>query len=144
MEKKGNYISRVLKTIVSFTISYAFVVIMYVLISEIGVFDPIDNQKAIQLLSICFVIAAFHFIIGFWNIQSGILMVSLYFGVVVVVVGVMGGVVYDFLDMNAAFLVCLTIMLLIVFTATFLLAYYEDCKKVWKINEIIKKNKKYK
>ena len=129
MEKKGNYISRVLKTIVSFTISYAFVVIMYVLISEIGVFDPIDNQKAIQLLSICFVIAAFHFIIGFWNIQSGILMVSLYFGVVVVVVGVMGGVVYDFLDMNAAFLVCLTIMLLIVFTATFLLAYYEDCKK---------------
>ena len=119
MEKKGNYISRVLKTIVSFTISYAFVVIMYVLISEIGVFDPIDNQKAIQLLSICFVIAAFHFIIGFWNIQSGILMVSLYFGVVVVVVGVMGGVVYDFLDMNAAFLVCLTIMLLIVFTATF-------------------------
>ena len=126
MEKKGNYISRVLKTIVSFTISYAFVVIMYVLISEIGVFDPIDNQKAIQLLSICFVIAAFHFIIGFWNIQSGILMVSLYFGVVVVVVGVMGGVVYDFLDMNAAFLVCLTIMLLIVFTATFLLAYYED------------------
>ena len=47
MEKKGNYISRVLKTIVSFTISYAFVVIMYVLISEIGVFDPIDNQKAI-------------------------------------------------------------------------------------------------
>ncbi len=142
MEKKGNYISRVLKTIVSFTISYAFVVIMYVLISEIGVFDPIDNQKAIQLLGICFVIAAFHFIIGFWNIQSGILMVSLYFGVVVVVVGVMGGVVYDFLDMNAAFLVCLTIMLLIVFTATFLLAYYEDCKKVWEINEIIKKNKK--
>lgn len=142
MKKKGYITGRVMKTIASFTISYAFVVMMYVLISEIGVFTPIDNARAIQLLRICFVIAVFHFIIGFWNIQSSILMFSLYFGVVVVVVGVMGAVVYDFFDLNAAFFVCLAIMLLLVFVATFLLTYYEDYKKIGEINEIIKKNRK--
>ena len=141
MEKKVHITSRVFKAIVSFTVSYAFVVIMYVLISEIGVFDPIDNEKAIQLMCICLVIAVFHFIIGFWNIQSEVLFISLYFGVVVAVVGFMGIFVYKFLAMNFTFLVCLAIMLCIVFLGTFLVAYYEDCKKINEINEMIKINK---
>lgn len=142
MEKKGYMVGRVLRTIASFALSYAFVIMVYVLISEIGIFDPIDNKRAIQLMGICFVIAVFHFIIGFWNIQSVLLMIALYFGVVVIVVGFMGGVVFDFLNLNAAFLICLAIMLLLVFAATFLLAYYEDYKKIGEINEMIRKNKK--
>lgn len=55
-----------MKALASFTVSYAFVIIAYVLISCMGVFDPIDNQMALELMCVCLVIAVIHFILGFF------------------------------------------------------------------------------
>lgn len=142
MKRKFEIADRIMKALASFTISYAFVVIIYVLISNIGVFDPIDNQTALRLMSICFWIAVIHFVIGFFEIKSGSVFFLINFGVVVAVVLFMGIVVYDFLVMNFAFFACLAVMLIIVFAGTYLIAYFEDWKKVREINKIIREKKK--
>ena len=134
--------SRVLKALESFTVSYAFVVITYVLISYMGVFDPINNDMALQLMYICLVIAVIHFIMGIFDIKSTQQFWLLYFGVVVAVVLFMGIVVFDFFKMNITFFVCLAVMLVIVFAGTYLIAYFEDWKKVQEINRIIEQNRK--
>lgn len=141
MKRKVEILDRVIKALASFTISYAFVVITYVLISAMGIFDPIDNQMALQLMCICLVIAAIHFVLGFFEIKSVLCFCLLYFGVVVAVVFFMGIVVYDFLVMRFAFIVCLTGMLVVVFAGTCLITYFEDWKKVQEINKLIQQNK---
>lgn len=130
-----------MKALASFTISYAFVVIAYVLISNMGIFDPIDNQMALQLMCICLVIAVIHFVMGFFEIKSGWKFFLLHFGVVVTVVLFMGIVVYDFFVMSAAFFGCLAVMLVVVFAGTYLIAYFDDWKKVQEINKMIQQNK---
>ena len=141
MKRKVEILDRVIKALASFTISYAFVVIAYVLISNMGIFDPINNQMALQLMCICLVIAAIHFVLGFFEITSGFWFCLLYFGVVVAVVLFMGIVVYDFVVMSAAFIVCLAGMLVVVFAGTCLIAYFDDWKKVQEINKMIQQNK---
>lgn len=130
-----------MKALASFTVSYAFVVMMYVLISDMGIFDPIDNQTALQLMCICLVIAVIHFVMGFFEVISVPKFFLLYFGVVVAVVLFMGIVVYDFLVMSAAFFACLAGMLVVVFAGTYLIAYFDDWKKVQEINKMIQQNK---
>lgn len=142
MEKKFGIIERIKKALESFTISYAFVIMAYVLISNAGVFDPIDNEMALQLMCVCLVIAVFHFLLGFMNIKSGIAMYLLYFGVEMAVALFMGFVVYDFFLLNTMFFICLALMLAAVFAGTFLLAYYDDWKKAQEINEMIRQRKK--
>lgn len=142
MNRKVEILDRIIRALASFTVSYAFVVIVYVLISDMGIFDPIDNQMALQLMCICLVIAVIHFVMGFFEIKSGFLLFLIYFGVVVAVVLFMGIVVYDFFVMSAAFLVCLAVMLVVVFAGTYLIAYFDDWKKVQEINKIIQQNKK--
>lgn len=141
MKRKVEIIDRVMKALASFTVSYAFVVMMYVLISDMGIFDPIDNQTALQLMCICFVIAVIHFAMGFFEVRSVPKFFLLYFGVVVAVVLFMGIVVYDFLVMSAAFFACLAGMLVVVFAGTYLIAYFDDWKKVQEINKMIQQNK---
>jgi len=140
-KRKLEILDRVIKALASFTVSYAFVVIAYVLISYMGVFDPIDNKMALQLMCICLVIAVLHFIFGFLEIKSSPLYFLLYFGVVVAVVLFMGIVIFDFLVMDITFFVCLAVMLVIVFAGTYLIAYFEDWKKVQEINKMIRENK---
>lgn len=65
----------------------------------------------------------------------------MYFGVVVAVVLFMGIVIFDFLVMDITFFVCLAVMLVIVFAGTYLIAYFEDWKKVQEINKMIRENK---
>lgn len=142
MKRKAEILDRIMKALASFTISYAFVVIAYVLISDMGIFDPIDNRMAIQLMCICLVIAVIHFVIGFFEIKSSSKFFLLYFGVVVAVVLFMGIVVYDFLVMSVAFIVCLAVMLVVVFVGTYLIAYFDDWKKVQEINKMIQQNKR--
>lgn len=142
MKNKIGILGRIKKALESFTISYAFVIMAYVLISNMGVFDPIDNEMALQLMGTCFVIAIVHFIMGFWEIKSYAVQYFLYFGAVAAAVLFMGGVVYRFFIMNAAFFICLAVMLVVVFSATYLIAYYDDWKKVQEINEMIRKNRK--
>lgn len=141
MKRKVEIIDRVMKALASFTVSYAFVVMMYVLISDMGIFDPIDNQTALQLMCICLVIAVIHFVMGFFEVRSVPKFFLLYFGVVVAVVLFMGIVVYDFLVMSAAFFACLAGMLVVVFAGTYLIAYFDDWKKVQEINKMIQQNK---
>lgn len=141
MKRKVEIIDRVMKALASFTVSYAFVVMMYVLISDMGIFDPIDNQTALQLMCICLVIAVIHFVMGFFEVISVPKFFLLYFGVVVAVVLFMGIVVYDFLVMSAAFFACLAGMLVVVFAGTYLIAYFDDWKKVQEINKMIQQNK---
>jgi len=131
-----------MKALASFTISYAFVVIAYVLISDMGIFDPIDNQMALRLMCICLVIAGIHFVMGFFEIKSSFRFFLLYFGVVVAVVLFMGIVVYDFFVMSFAFFVYLAGMLVVVFAGTYLIVYFDDWKKVQEINKMIQQNKK--
>lgn len=142
MKRKTEILDRIIRALASFTVSYAFVVIVYVLISDMGIFDPINNQMALQLMCICLVIAVIHFVMGFFEIKSSPKFFVLYFGVVVAVVLFMGIVVYDFLVMSAAFFVCLAVMLVIVFAGTYLIAYFDDWKKVQEINKMIQQNKK--
>lgn len=142
MKRRVQILDRIMKALASFTISYAFVVIAYVLISNMGIFDPIDNQMALQLMCICFVIAAIHFVMGFLEIKSSPCFFLLYFGVVVAVVLFMGIVVYDFFVMSAAFFACLAVMLVVVFVGTYLIAYFDDWKKVQEINKMIQQNRK--
>ncbi|MDE7324651.1 MAG: hypothetical protein K2N73_18425 [Lachnospiraceae bacterium] len=141
MKSKMCIRDRIIKALASFTVSYAFVVIAYVVISSMGVFDPIDNEMAFQLLGTCFVTGVIHFAMGFLNIRSNICFLLLYFGTVVAVVFFMGLVVYDYFLMNVTFFVCLAAMLVVVFVGTYLIAYYDDWKKVQEINQIIQKNK---
>lgn len=142
MERKTTIVNRVIRALASFTVSYALVIIFYVFISNMGVFDPIDNRTAVQLLCTCFVIALVHFILGFFDIKSNITFFLLYFGAEAAIVLFMGFWVYDFFLMNAAFFIWLAGMLIAVFAGTYLIAYYEDWKKVQEINEIIRQTKK--
>ncbi len=142
MKVKTDIVNRVIKALASFTVSYAFVIIFYVLISDMGIFDPIDNKMSMQLMCICFVIALIHFGMGFLDIKSNILFFLLYFGVVVAVVLFMGFFVYHFFIMSVTFFVYLMGMLAVVFSGTYLIAYYDDWKKVQEINEIIRRNRK--
>lgn len=132
---------RIMKALASFTVSYAFVVIAYVLISYMGIFDPIDNKMALQLMCTCLMIAVIHFILGFFETMFSPWFFLLNFGVVVAVVLFMGIVVFDFLVMDITFFVCLAVMLVVVFAGTYLIAYFEDWKKVQEINEMIRQNK---
>lgn len=141
MKRKSEILGRVMRALASFTVSYAFVVIAYVLISNMGIFDPIDNKMALQLMCICLVIAVLHFILGFWGTAFSPWYFLLNFGVVVAVVLFMGIVVFDFLVMDIAFFACLAVMLVVVFAGTYLIAYFEDWKKVQEINEMIRKKK---
>ncbi len=144
VERKTTIVSRIIKALASFTVSYAFVIIFYVFISNLGIFDPIDNRTAVQLMYTCLAVALVHFILGFFHIKSNFIFFLLYFGVEAVIVLFMGFLVYDFFIMNAAFFVWLTGMLIAVFAGTYLIAYYEDWKKVQEINEIIRQTKKSK
>lgn len=142
MKRKLKILGRVIKALASFTVSYAFVIITYVLISYMGIFDPINNERALQLLSMCLAVAVVHFGIGFLDIKSVWGFCLVYFGVVVAVVLFMGIVIYDIFEMSAVFFVCLAAMLIIVFAGTFLIAYFDDWMKVQEINEIIRQKKK--
>lgn len=143
MKNKFGITDRIIKALESFTISYAFVIMIYVLISSMGVFDPIGNEMAVKLLGICLVIAIVHFFMGFLDIKSYTLFRFLYFVVEVAVVLFMGLVVYDgFFIINVTFFICLFVMLIVVFIGTYLIAFYGDWKKVQEINEIIRKNRK--
>jgi len=141
---KGKYgiIDRIIKALESFSVSYAFVIIVYVLISNFGVFDPIDNQMAFRLMCICFVIAVIHFVMGFFEVKTNTSFFFSYFTVVIAVVLFMGLFVYDFFKMDVSFFVCLAVMLIVVFTGTYLVAYFSDLKKIREINKIIQQNKK--
>lgn len=132
---------RIVKALESFAVSYAFVIIIYVLISSFGVFSPIDNERAVQLMCICLVIAAVHFVMGFFAAKSGAGFYLICFLEVVAVVVFMGVAVYDFFVMDFTFIACLAVMLIIVFAATYLVAYFDDWKKIREINEIIRQNK---
>ena len=142
MKEKFGVMDRIIKALASFSVSYAFVIIIYVFISNLGVFDPINNEMAVQLMCICFVIAVIHFAMGFLEIKTGALWFLSYFAVVAAVVLFMGFFIYDFFKMSVSFFVCLAVMLAAVFAGTYLVAYFGDLKKIWEINEIIRQNKK--
>lgn len=142
MKKTLGVMDRIMKALASFSVSYAFVIMIYVFISNFGVFDPINNKMAVQLMCICFVIAVIHFAMGFLEIKTSAVWFLAYFGVVAVVVLFMGLFVYDFFKMNVSFFVCLAVMLVVVFAGTYLVAYFGDLKKIWEINEIIRQNRK--
>lgn len=133
---------RILKALASFAISYAFVIIIYVLISNAGVFEPLGNEMALQLMWVCFVIAFFHFVIGFLPVKSERVMCFLYFAVEIIVVMFMGFIVFDFFTMSLTFFVYLGAMLVAAFAGTYLIAYYDDWKKAEEINEIIRRHQK--
>ena len=142
MKQKLKLLDRVIKALASFTVSYAFVVITYVLISNMGIFAPLNNETAVQLMCMCLVVAVVHFGIGFLNIKSIARFCLLYFVAVVAVVLFMGFVVYHIFEATFAFFVCLAVMLIVVFAGTYLIAYFDDWKKVQEINEIIQQKKK--
>ena len=142
MKKTLGVMDRIMKALASFSVSYAFVIMIYVFISNFGVFDPINNKMAVQLMCICFVIAVIHFAMGFLEIKTSAVWFLVYFGVVAAVVLFMGLFVYDFFKMNVSFFVCLAVMLVVVFAGTYLVAYFGDLKKIWEINEIIRQNRK--
>lgn len=142
MKKTLGVMDRIMKALASFSVSYAFVIMIYVLISYFGVFDPINNKMAVRLMCICFVIAVIHFAMGFLEIKASAVWFLLYFGVVAAVVLFMGLFVYDFFKMNVSFFVCLAVMLVVVFAGTYLIAYFGDLKKIWEINEIIRQSRK--
>lgn len=142
MKKTLGVMDRIMKALASFSVSYAFVIMIYVFISNFGVFDPINNKMAVQLMCICFVIAVIHFAMGFLEIKASAVWFLAYFGVVAAVVLFMGLFVYDFFKMNVSFFVCLAVMLVVVFAGTYLVAYFGDLKKIWEINEIIRQNRK--
>lgn len=142
MKKTLGVMDRIMKALASFSVSYAFVIMIYVFISNFGVFDPINNKMAVQLMCICFVIAVIHFAMGFLEIKTSAVWFLAYFGVVAAVVLFMGLFVYDFFKMNVSFFVCLAVMLVVVFAGTYLVAYFGDLKKIWEINEIIRQNRK--
>lgn len=142
MKKTLGVMDRIMKALASFSVSYAFVIMIYVFISNFGVFDPINNKMAVQLMCICFVIAVIHFAMGFLEIKTSAVWFLAYFGVMAAVVLFMGLFVYDFFKMNVSFFVCLAVMLVVVFAGTYLVAYFGDLKKIWEINEIIRQNRK--
>ena len=142
MKKTLGVMDRIMKALASFSVSYAFVIMIYVFISNFGVFDPINNKMAVQLMCICFVIAVIHFAMGFLEIKTSAVWFLVYFGVVAAVVLFMGLFVYDFFKMNVSFFVCLAVMLVVVFAGTYLIAYFGDLKKIWEINEIIRQSRK--
>lgn len=142
MKKTLGVMDRIMKALASFSVSYAFVIMIYVFISNFGVFDPINNKMAVQLMCICFVIAVIHFAMGFLEIKTSAVWFLVYFGVVAAVVLFMGLFVYDFFKMNVSFFVCLAVMLVVVFAGTYLVAYFGDLKKIWEINEIIRQSRK--
>lgn len=142
MKKKINIMDRIMRALQSFAVSYAFVVITYVAVSALGVFSPIDNTMAVRLMSICLVIAVIHFALGFLEPKRVTVFHLICFVVMVAVVLFMGGVVYDFFPLNLTFFVCLGVMLVVVFAGTYLVAYFDDWKKIREINEIIRQNKK--
>ena len=142
MKQKLKLLDRVIKALASFTVSYAFVVITYVLISNMGIFAPLNNETAVQLMCMCLVVAVVHFGIGFLNIKSIARFCLLYFVAVVAVVLFMGFVVYHIFEATFGFFVCLAVMLIVVFAGTYLIAYFDDWKKVQEINEIIQQKKK--
>lgn len=142
MKKTLGVMDRIMKALASFSVSYAFVIMIYVFISNFGVFDPINNKMAVQLMCICFVIAVIHFAMGFLEIKTSAVWFLVYFGVVAAVVLFMGLFVYDFFKMNVSFFVCLAVMLVVVFAGTYLVAYFGDLKKIREINEIIRQSRK--
>lgn len=142
LKNKLGMAERIVKALESFMVSYGMVILLYVLISGMGVFDPITNQGALRLLCICFVIAVCHFLLGFVELKSFGLYLALFFGVEVLVVLFMGVAVFRFFYLNLRFFLFLGIMLVAVFAGTYLIAYTKDFKKIQEINEIIKENRK--
>lgn len=133
---------RMIKAFERFAISYAFVIIMYVLISIAGIFDPLGNEMALQLMCVCLVIAVLHLGLGFLPIKSERALCFLYFVVEAMVVMFMGFVVFDFFVMSITFFLYLGGMLVAVFVGTYLISYHDDWKKAKEINEIIRRNQK--
>lgn len=133
---------RMIKAFERFAISYAFVIIMYVLISIAGIFDPLGNEMALQLMCVCLVIAVLHLGLGFLPIKSERALCFLYFVVEAMVVMFMGFVVFDFFVMSITFFLYLGGMLVAVFVGTYLISYHDDWKKAEEINEIIRRNQK--
>lgn len=142
LKNKLGMAERIVKALESFMVSYGMVILLYVLISGMGVFDPITNQGALRLLCICFVIAVCHFLLGFFEIKCFGLYLALFFGVEVLVVLFMGFAVFQFFDLNLRFFLFLGLMLVAVFAGTYLIAFTKDFKKIQEINEIIKENRK--
>lgn len=133
---------RMIKAFERFAISYAFVIIIYVLISIAGIFDPLGNEMALQLMCVCLVIAVLHLGLGFLPIKSERALCFLYFVVEAMVVMFMGFVVFDFFVMSITFFLYLGGMLVAVFVGTYLISYHDDWKKAKEINEIIRRNQK--
>ncbi len=133
---------RMIKAFERFAISYAFVIIIYVLISIAGIFDPLGNEMALQLMCVCLVIAVLHLGLGFLPIKSERALCFLYFVVEAMVVMFMGFVVFDFFVMSITFFLYLGGMLVAVFVGTYLISYHDDWKKAEEINEIIRRNQK--
>ena len=142
LKNKLGMAERIVKALESFMVSYGMVIFLYVLISGMGVFEPITNQVALRLLSICFVIAVFHFLLGFLEIKPFGLYVALFFGVEVVVVLFMGLVVFRFFNLNLKFFLFLGGMLVAAFAGTYLIAYAKDLKNIQEINEMIKESRR--
>lgn len=142
LKNKLGMAERIVKALESFMVSYGMVIFLYVLISGMGVFEPITNQGALRLLSICFVIAVFHFLLGFLEIKPFGLYVALFFGVEVVVVLFMGLVVFRFFNLNLKFFLFLGGMLVAAFAGTYLIAYAKDLKNIQEINEMIKESRR--
>lgn len=142
LKNKLGMAERIVKALESFMVSYGMVIFLYVLISGMGVFEPITNQGALRLLSICFVIALCHFLLGFVEIRPFGLYLALFFGVEVFVVLFMGLVVFHFFDLNLRFFAFLGGMLVVTFAGTYVIAFAKDWKNIQEINEIIKENRR--
>lgn len=127
--------------LVSLSVSFTLVIISYVIISKMGIFSPLDNEMALELFSCCFVIAIVHQLMNLLDIKMLVIGVLCKFSGVVAVVLFMGIAVYHWFFMDVTFFVSLAVMLILVFFGTLFIAYLDVVKKVYEINQMIKKSR---
>lgn len=127
--------------LISFSVSFTLVIILYVIINEMGIFGSLDNERVIQLMWCCLAVAIVHALLNLIETKVFTIGILYRFFAMVAVVLFMGIVVYKWFPMDATFFVYLVLMLTIVFLGTFLIVYLDEVKQAYEINQMIQKRR---
>jgi len=126
----------------NFAISFTTVMMAYVFLSSIGVWDEITGKNLAEIMLICFLVSLCHFILSLFHFSSFLLWHLLYFISMLAVVFGVGGFVLDLIDLDFTNCMVMIVLLIIVYLLVYLVAYLDHYRKAREINRLIEKNRK--
>lgn len=126
----------------NFTISYTILMIGQLILSILGVWNELNNERALQLLLICFTVNLLQFFTSFIQIENFCLELFIRVVEMFLVVFILGGKILHMFDYSLSNLLSIGGILIVISLGLCVFAYFANIMVAQRINEIIKKKKK--